>query len=86
MVFAIGLVIGFELLNTAIEYLVDIVSFEYSVKAKKVKDVAATATLVATLTAVAIGLLVFIPAIINFSAGAEPASNAISFMIGNIYV
>ena len=27
---AVGLVIGFEIINTAIEYLVDIVSFEYN--------------------------------------------------------
>ncbi len=57
----IGLVIGFEILNTAIEYLVDIVSFEYNVKAKKIKDVAAMATLFVTIIAVVVGLLIFIP-------------------------
>lgn len=61
LVFAIVLVIAFEIINTAIEYLVDIVSFEYSVKAKKIKDVSAMATLVVTLGAVIVGLLVFIP-------------------------
>lgn len=61
IVFAISLVIGFEILNTAIEYLVDIVSFEYNVKAKKIKDVAAMATLIVTIAAIIIGLLVFIP-------------------------
>ncbi len=66
--FAIGLVIGFEILNTAIEYLVDIVSFEYSVKAKKIKDVSATATLFVTLVSIIIGLLVFIPAIVQYFA------------------
>ena len=60
---AIGLVIGFEIFNTAIEYIVDIVSFEYSVKAKKVKDVAAAATLFVTFVSIILGLLVFIPAI-----------------------
>lgn len=59
--FAIGLVIGFEIFNTAIEYLVDIVSFEYNIKAKKIKDVSAMATLFVTLIAIVIGLLVFIP-------------------------
>lgn len=59
--FAIGLVIGFEILNTAIEHLVDIVSFEYSVKAKKVKDIAALATLFVTFIAIIIGLIVFVP-------------------------
>ena len=61
IVFAIVLVIGFEIINTAIEYLVDIVSFEYNVKAKKIKDVAAMATLIVTIGALIIGLLIFIP-------------------------
>jgi len=50
-------------MNTAIEYLVDVVSFEYNIKAKKIKDVAAMATLFVTIIAVIIGLLVFVPAI-----------------------
>jgi len=60
---AIGMVIGFEILNTAIEYVVDIVSFEYSVKAKKVKDVSAAATLFVSLISLTIGVLVFVPAV-----------------------
>ena len=66
---AIGLVIGFEILNTAIEYVVDIVSFEYSVKAKKVKDVSAAATLFMAIISIVIALLVFIPAITTFVGG-----------------
>ncbi len=65
IVFAIGLVISFEMFNTAIEYLIDIVSFEYNLKAKKIKDVAAMATLFVTIIAVVIGLLVFVPAIMR---------------------
>ncbi len=65
IVFAIGLVISFEMFNTAIEYLIDIVSFEYNLKAKKIKDVAAMATLFVTFIAVIIGLLVFVPAIMR---------------------
>ncbi len=61
VIFAVALVIGFEIINTAIEYLVDIVSFEYNVKAKKIKDVAAMATLVVTIAAVIIGLIIFGP-------------------------
>ena len=59
IVFSIALVISFEIMNTAIEYLVDIVSFEFNVKAKKIKDVAATATLIVTIAAMIIGVLVF---------------------------
>ena len=60
VIFAIALVISFEIVNTAIEYLVDIVSFEYNVKAKKIKDVAAMATLVVTIAAIVVGGIVFI--------------------------
>ncbi len=74
IIFAIVLVIGFEILNTAIEYLVDIVSFEYNVKAKKIKDVAAMATLVVTIGAVVIGLIVFGPHIADIFATDVPAS------------
>lgn len=66
---AIGLVIGFEIINTGLEYVVDIVSFEYSVKAKKVKDVGAAATLWITFISIILGLLVFIPAITRFVGG-----------------
>lgn len=61
IVFAVGIVIGFEIMNTAIEYLVDIFSFEYNIKAKKIKDVAAMATLFVTIIAIVIGLLIFVP-------------------------
>ncbi|NOQ50122.1 MAG: diacylglycerol kinase family protein [Mycoplasmataceae bacterium] len=65
IILVIGLVIGFEIINTSIEYIVDIISFEYNVKAKKIKDVAATATLFVTLVAIVVGLLVFLPLIID---------------------
>lgn len=69
IIFAIVLVIGFEIMNTAIEYLVDIVSFEYNIKAKKIKDVAAMATLLVTIGSVIIGLLVFLPELTELFSG-----------------
>ncbi len=69
VIFAIVLVIAFEIINTAIEYLVDIVSFEYNVKAKKIKDVAAMATLVVTVGAVIIGFIIFLPHITTALGG-----------------
>jgi len=57
----IGLVIGMEIMNTGLEYLVDLVSFEYNLKAKKVKDLAAAATLFAALISIIVGLIIFIP-------------------------
>ncbi len=65
IIFSIGIVIGFEIINTAIEYLVDIVSFEYNVKAKKIKDVSALATLFVTFISIMIGLLIFVPKILE---------------------
>lgn len=63
--FATGLVWTSELLNTAIEYLTDLVSPEYNETACKVKDVAAGAVLISAITAVVIGLLVFVPEILK---------------------
>lgn len=60
LTFAIGLVLTTEALNTAIEFLTDKVSPEYSEEAKKVKDVAAGAVLISAITAVIIGLIVFL--------------------------
>jgi diacylglycerol kinase len=57
----IALVLALEALNTALEYLVDLVSPEYHPLAGRAKDAAAAAVLLATLGAVAVGLLIFIP-------------------------
>lgn len=59
--FAIGLVIITEMLNTAVESLTDLASPEIHPLAKKTKDIAAGAVLIATLVAIVIGLLIFIP-------------------------
>ncbi|HSI91016.1 MAG TPA: diacylglycerol kinase family protein [Adhaeribacter sp.] len=58
---AIGLVWMAEIFNTSIEKLTDLVSPEYNELAGKVKDLAAGAVLIAAITAVIIGLLVFWP-------------------------
>jgi diacylglycerol kinase len=58
---AIGLVIVTEILNTAIEHLTDLVSPEFHPLAQKTKDAAAGAVLIASIIAVIIGLLVFLP-------------------------
>lgn len=64
IVLVIGVVIGMELINTAIENLVDIVAFKYNYNAKKIKDISAAATLILTITSIIVGLIVFIPKII----------------------
>lgn len=64
VVFAIGIVISAEMLNTAIEKLTDMVSPQINEHAKIVKDLAAGAVLIASLTAFIIGLIVFLPKIL----------------------
>lgn len=56
-----GLVIGAELFNTAIERLVDLVSPQWHPVAGRVKDIAAGAVLVCAVVSVAVGLIVFVP-------------------------
>lgn len=65
VIIAIGMVWTAEAFNTAIEYLVDLVSPEKNETAGKVKDIAAGAVLIAAITAAIIGCVVFIPEIIS---------------------
>ena len=62
----IGMVLLTELINTAIELLVDLVSPEYNEKAGRVKDMCAAAVLVTAITALVIGLVIFVPKIILY--------------------
>lgn len=55
----IGLVIGLEMVNTAIEDLVDLVTTEWKPLAGKIKDMAAGAVLVVSIIAVIIGVIIF---------------------------
>ena len=59
IVFAIGLVIVCELVNTAVEAAVDVSTDRYDPLAKTAKDVAAGAVLVASIVAVVVGFVVF---------------------------
>lgn len=60
-----GLVISLELINTAIENAVDLVTTEYNEKAKNAKDIAAGAVLFSAIIAAIIGFIIFLPKIIN---------------------
>ncbi len=64
IVFAIIGVWVAEMFNTSIELLTDLVSPDYHELAGKVKDIAAGAVVLATLGAVVIGLVVFLPKIL----------------------
>ena len=63
--FAIGLVICMELMNTALERVVDLVTEEYHPLAKQAKDIAAGAVLFAAIIALIIGMFVFGPEIMK---------------------
>lgn len=58
---AIGMVIATEMLNTAIEKIADFIHPEYHKKIKIIKDISAGAVFVAAITAIIIGLIIYIP-------------------------
>lgn len=58
---ASGLVFAAEAFNTAIEIDIDLTSPEFHPYARDTKDVAAGAVLIASIAALGIGLLVFVP-------------------------
>ena len=63
----VGFVFVAELLNTAIEYTVDMVCGDtYNELAKYSKDIAAGATLVAAVTAVIVVLIIYLPKGIDY--------------------
>jgi diacylglycerol kinase len=64
LTFTIFYVITFELLNTVLEALVNLVSPEISPHAKIAKDVSAACVLLAATMSVIVGLSIFLPKII----------------------
>ena len=61
---AIGLVVGFEMLNSAIEFSLDAVFHnKYSTLVGMAKDISAGAVMFATFIAIFIGLIIFAPPI-----------------------
>jgi len=66
LVFAIGSVIIAEIINTAVEIVVDLVQPSFHPLAGMAKDVAAGAVLVAAIQAVIVGAIVFLPPLSRF--------------------
>ncbi|MBK9190846.1 MAG: diacylglycerol kinase family protein [Crocinitomicaceae bacterium] len=62
---SISLVFITEMLNTSIEKLADEVTLEKNPEIGKLKDISAGAVLISALFAVAVGLIVFIPAVLR---------------------
>ena len=61
----VSFVITSELINSAIELTVDLYTREYNPLAKIAKDVAASAVLISAITALFIGMYIFIPKILK---------------------
>ena len=66
IVLVIAMVISLELVNTSIERTVDLVTKEYKDLAKVAKDVAAGSVLIMSMFSVVIGIIIFLPKIIEF--------------------
>jgi diacylglycerol kinase (ATP) len=61
IIFCIGLVLGLELVNPAIERLADKISPERDPDIGKIKDLAAAAVLVAAIASAIVGLIILVP-------------------------
>jgi diacylglycerol kinase (ATP) len=64
IIFSIAFVWVTEMINTAIEKAMDFISMEKHPAIKHVKDMAAGAVLIATIAAVIVGCVIFIPKIL----------------------
>lgn len=60
-----GLILALELVNTAVEATVDLFTEERKPLAKKAKDAAAGAVLIVAIFAAVIGILIFIPKLLE---------------------
>lgn len=58
-----AVVLSFEIINSAIEKLCDLVCPEFNLTIKKVKDMAASAVLLSAIIAFIIGCIIFLPKI-----------------------
>jgi len=65
VIFAIGFVLVMEILNTIVENIADFISPNIDKRIKKIKDLSAAATLISAIVALIIGIIVFLPKIIE---------------------
>ena len=63
IVLAIGLVLGAEAINSSIEFLCDKMEINYNESIKRVKDSAAAAVLIVSISAFIMGCIIFLPKI-----------------------
>ena len=81
LIILIAFVLGLELVNTAIESMVDLLTVAHHPLAKTAKDAAAGAVLIGSIAAVAVGYLVFYQGIIN---GGQTVFSAVQSVPSNV--
>lgn len=65
IVLTISIVLITEMINTAIETTIDMYTTEYNGKAKIAKDVAAGAVTISAIASIIVGILIFLPKILD---------------------
>ncbi|MFS1517878.1 diacylglycerol kinase family protein [Bacillus sp. SM2101] len=66
IIITIGIMLSLEMINTAIERTVDLITNDYHPLAKLAKDISAGAVLLFAIISVMIGILIFLPKLILF--------------------
>nr|WP_132948653.1 diacylglycerol kinase family protein [Thermolongibacillus altinsuensis] len=66
LLITIGIVLSLEMINTAIERVVDLATDEYHPLAKAAKDIAAGAVFLFAFISIIIGVVIFIPHLVHF--------------------
>ena len=61
LLIASAIVLALEAVNTSIELLADVYTLDFHPKIKQVKDIAAGAVLIASMFALIIGIIIFLP-------------------------
>ena len=64
IVLVLGIILSLELINTALESTVDLVTEKYAELARKAKDTVSAAVLIFAITSVIVGLIIFLPKVI----------------------
>jgi diacylglycerol kinase (ATP) len=68
VIICIGIVLAFETMNTSIELLCDARFPDYDKRAERIKDTAAGAVFIVAMAALAVGLMIFLPKVIQVLA------------------
>jgi len=67
VILTIGVVLSLELLNSALEWLMDVLKPEYHESVKAVKDLSAAAVLIVSVFAALVGIVVFSPHLLRLA-------------------